>query len=150
MTNPIVDPVLVSTARPGPRASLTRPGPARHMDAPLTLDDRGRTTRADDDEHVRDLIRAVLFTEPGERPNRPDFGCALKTMVFLPNSDVLAAAIRVLVHGALQQWLPLEIVVEAVEVQAVDAELRIGIVYLRRTDGTRHQELLVHQPGGPS
>jgi phage baseplate assembly protein W len=114
----------------------------------MTLDGRGRAARADDDDHVRDLIRAVLFTEPGERVNRPEFGCALKTMVFLPNSDAFAAATQALVHGALQEWLPREILVEAVEVQAIDAELRITIVYQRRTDGVRRREVIAHRAGG--
>lgn len=139
--------VLRADAANGPRVRSTRPGPPRYLDAPLTIDDRGRASRAGEDEHVRDLIRAVLFTEPGERVNRPDFGCALKTMIFLPNSDALAAATRALVHGALQQWLALEILVEAVDVQAVDAELRINIVYQRRSDGSRHRDVIATRAG---
>lgn len=142
-------PPVTSTAVPptGPRVELTRPAPPRALDAPLTLDSRGRASRADGDEHLRDLIRAVLFTEPGERVNRPDFGCALKTMVFLPNHEALAAATRALIQTALQQWLAQEMVVEAVDVQAVDSELRITIVYQRRSDGARRREVIAHRAG---
>lgn len=139
--------IVYPEALDGRRASVTRPEPPRFLDAPLVLDDRGRAARADDDGHVRDLIRAVLFTEPGERPNRPEFGCALKTMVFLPNSDALAAATRALVHAALQEWLALEILVEAVDVQAVESELRITIVYQRRADGSRHRDVIATRAG---
>ena len=47
----------------------------------------------------------MLFTAPGERVNRPDFGSGLMQLVFAPNSDELAAATQFLVQGALQQWL---------------------------------------------
>ena len=39
---------------------------------------------------MRDMIEQVLFTAPGERVNRPDFGCGLLQMVFGPNSSELA------------------------------------------------------------
>ena len=53
----------------------------------------------------RDLIEQLLFTVPGERVNRPDFGCGLMQLVFAPNSVELAATLQALVQGALQQWL---------------------------------------------
>jgi phage baseplate assembly protein W len=127
------------------RIELTRPGTPRYADAPLTLDARGRTARASEDEHVRDLIRAVLFTEPGERVNRPTFGCALKTLVFAPASDALASATQALVHGALQQWLEREIIVESVDVEADEAELRVNVVYERRSDGVRRRDVLAYR-----
>ena len=39
-----------------------------------------------DDDHIRDLIEQVLFTSPGERVMRPDFGAGLLALVFEPNS----------------------------------------------------------------
>ena len=62
------------------------------------------------------MIEQVLFTNPGERVNRPDFGCGLQRMVFMPNSQPLAAATQVLVKSALQKWLEKEIQVEKVDV----------------------------------
>lgn len=44
---------------------------------PFRFDGGGRTATADDDRHIRDLIEGVLFTNPGERVNRPDFGSGL-------------------------------------------------------------------------
>ena len=41
----------------------------------------------DYEAHIRDLIEQVLFTSPGERVNRPDFGSGLLRLVFAPNSD---------------------------------------------------------------
>lgn len=107
------------------------------LDYPLHLDGRGRIATTDADDHVRDMIEQVLFTNPGERVNRPDFGCGLKSLLFMPNSDVLAAATQTLVKGALQKWLETEILVESVEVRADDARLEVTVVYVRRKDGGR-------------
>ena len=71
--------------------------------------------RPTSDDHIRDLIEQVLFTAPGERVNRPNFGSGLLQLVFAPNSDELAAATQFLVQGALQQWLGDLIQVEGVE-----------------------------------
>ena len=87
-----------------------------NVDFPFHFDSRGRTAETADDDHVRDLIEQVLFTAPGERVNRPDFGSGLLQLVFAPNSAELAAATQFLVQGALQQWLGDLIEVRAVQV----------------------------------
>ncbi len=114
---------------------------ARFLDFPLHIDGSGRTAATDTDDHVRDLIHQVLFTAPGERVNRPDFGCGLKQLVFMPNSDALAASTQQLVQGALLRWLEELIVVEAVNVQATDSSLEVTVTYTRRDTGARHQDL---------
>lgn len=108
-----------------------------YFDYPFHLDGRGRSAVTDVDDHVRDLIRQVLFTNPGERVNRPDFGCGLKRLVFMPNSDALAAATQVTVQSALQRWLERVIQVEKVEVRAEDARLEVLVVYRRLDSGER-------------
>jgi phage baseplate assembly protein W len=102
------------------------------------IDARGHTAGAGDDEHVRDLIEQVLFTAPGERVNRPDFGSGLLDLVFEPGGEALAAATEQSVHGALQRWLGDRILVEGVDVAAHDGELAITVRYVvRRTDERR-------------
>ena len=113
----------------------------RYLDHPFHLDGRGRSALTDGDDHVRDLIYQVLFTSPGERVNRPDFGCGLKQMVFLPASDALAAATQVLVQGALQRWLERVIQVERVKVEARDERLTVTVVYRNLSDGARRLDL---------
>jgi hypothetical protein len=107
------------------------------MDFPFAIDARGLTATTNDDDHIRDLIRLVLFTTPGERVNRPDFGCGLKQLVFAPASDTVAAVTEQLVHGALIRWLDPVIAVEKVDVQAAEATLEITVVYARRDTGAR-------------
>jgi hypothetical protein len=104
------------------------------IDFPFHFDERGRTGAAGYGDHVRDMIEAVLFTAPGERVNRPTFGCGLLQLVFAPNSPELAATAQYVVQGALQQWLGDVIQVSAVAVDSEDATLRVRVDYiLRRT-----------------
>lgn len=107
-----------------------------HVDFPYHLDDRGRTADANEANHLHDLIEQVLFTMPGERVMRPNFGCGLAGLVFEPNSTTLAATTQVLVQGALQQFLGHLIAVQAVEVEPDDATLRVHVQYVLLRDGS--------------
>ena len=89
------------------------------LDFPFRLDSRGRAAETDTDDHIRDLIVQVLFTNPGERVNRPDFGCGLLQLVFMPNSDALATATQFTVQGALQRWLDDLIAIKDAEIATV-------------------------------
>jgi phage baseplate assembly protein W len=104
-------------------------------DFPYRIDGSGHTARADEDDHIRDLIYQVLFTAAGERVNRPDFGCGLQHLVFMPNGSVLATATQFLVQGALTRWLDAVVKVEAVEVTAEEATLTVRVVYSKRSTG---------------
>ena len=109
---------------------------------PWRLDHRGRTAVADDHEHIRQLIELVLFTSPGERVNRPDFGSGLRQLIFAPVSDELASATHIVIQGALQQWLGTLIEVEAVDVAPSDSTVSITIQYkVRRTQERRIVEV---------
>lgn len=97
---------------------------------PYRVDGRGRTAEAeDDDAHLRDLIEQLLFTAPGERVNRPDFGCGLMQLVFAPNSVELAATLQALVQGALQQWLGHLLRIDEVAASSEDASLTVLVRY---------------------
>jgi Bacteriophage baseplate protein W len=120
---------------------------ALFLDFPFHVDGRGRSAETAEDDHIRDMIFQVLFTDPGERVNRPDFGCGVKQLVFMPNSDALATATQFLVQGALQRWLDGVIQVESVDVEAVEAELRVTVVYSKRSGGGPRRD--VFTPAGP-
>jgi phage baseplate assembly protein W len=101
---------------------------------PFRVDGRGRVADATEAEHIRQMIEQVLFTAPGERVNRPDFGSGVEQLIFAPNSDELAAATQFLIKGALEQWLGDVIEVEDVMVESLEATLQITVQYrLRRT-----------------
>ena len=111
---------------------------ATHIHFPFRIDGLGRTATADEETYIRQLIEQVLFTQQGERVNRPNFGSGLMQMVFQPVSDQLTTAVQFLVQGALQQWLGDLIVVEEVAVSAVDSTLEVTVRYLvRRTQERR-------------
>ncbi len=105
-----------------------------HIDYPYHLDGRGRTALTGDADYVRDLIEQVLFTTPGERVNRPDFGSGLLQLVFAPNSDLLGGVVEATVQAALQQHLGDWVQVEGVAVATEDATLAVTVRYkLRRS-----------------
>lgn len=102
---------------------------------PYRIDARGRTATADDERHLHDLIEQVLFTTPGERVHRPDFGCGLLQLVFDPASDALVETARMTVQGALQRWLGDRIQVDRVTLSATDGAVRVRLAYRPRTGG---------------
>ncbi len=102
------------------------------------VDGRERAATTDDDDHLRDMIEQFIFTNPGERVNRPDFGSGLLQMVFAGNSPELAAALQFTIQAGLQRWLGDVIAVERLEVTSKEGELSILIQYLvRRTNEPR-------------
>jgi len=111
------------------------------VDFPIHADARGRTARADEASHVRDLIEQVLFTAPGERVNRPTFGSGLLQLVFDPNRQEVATATQMLVQSSLQQWLGDLIQVEDAAVEGGSEMLLVTIVYrLVRTQERRVEQ----------
>jgi uncharacterized protein len=99
---------------------------------PYRLTGGGRTAEADLEAHVRDLIEQALFTNPGERVNRPSFGATLSQLAFAPNSPELATATQFLVQGALQQWLGELIVIQQIGVTTNEATLQVNVRYQLR------------------
>lgn len=113
------------------------------IDYPFHLDHRHRTAEVDEDGHLRDLIEQVLFTSPGERVQRPDFGAGVDQLVFGPSRDQVAATAQSLVQGAVQQWLGDRLRVERVDVVSADERLTITVVYARLSD--RQQAVAVFE-----
>ena len=106
-----------------------------NIDFPFHFGGDGRTAEAGEDDHIREMIEQVLFTNHGERVNRPDFGSGLLQMVFTPNSPEVAAALQFSLQADLQRWLGDLIELHSLEVTSVDSSLLIVIQYLvRRTN----------------
>ncbi|MDQ1012567.1 GPW/gp25 family protein [Streptomyces sp. NPDC002867] len=115
---------------------------------PFRGDRRGRTAHAAYDEHVRDLIEQLLFTSPGERVMRPDFGCGLLDLVFTPNSPELASALELSVQASLQRWLGELIEVESLDVVSEENVVRVYLRYSVRATGSLRDE--VFEGSGPA
>jgi phage baseplate assembly protein W len=119
-----------------------------NIDFPFHFSDNGRTAVTDDEDHIRDMIEQLLFTNPGERVNRPDFGSGLLQMVFAPNSPEIAAAIQYTTQASLQQWLGDLIEVQSLDVTSEDSALRVELIYILRKTAEKRTEIFV-QGGNP-
>jgi phage baseplate assembly protein W len=103
------------------------------------MDGQGRTATTSESEHVKQIVRQVLFTALGERVNRPTFGSGINQLVFAPNSSELASATQYLVQGSLQQWLGNIINVESVMVRNEESALHVVVQYIIRRTQQREQ-----------
>jgi phage baseplate assembly protein W len=115
---------------------------APNLRYPYAFDGRGHTSTDVHAEWIRALVEQVLFTAPGERVMRPDFGSGLRQLVFAPNSDGLAATTQMLAQGALQQWLADLIAVESLQVYADDVTLTVTVRYIVRLTGERAEQTI--------
>ena len=104
---------------------------------PFAVTPAGRINVTGGDETIRGKIIQVLFTAPGERVNRPDFGCGLFNLVFEPNNAILAAAMEFTVGQSLTRWVGDDILVDGVDVEALDELITIEIAYVKRADLSR-------------
>lgn len=115
---------------------------------PFTPDARGRSAVVGRERHIREMIEQVLFTAPGERVMRPEFGCGVKELLFQPASDALAAATQQMIHGALLRWLEGWIAVQRVTVRVEDSSLIVTVAYTPRIGGAANEELFTLSTGG--
>ncbi len=92
----------------------------------------GQAALAAYQDHVDQLIRQVLLTDPGERVNLPLFGAGLRRLLFAPISSSLAATTKMIVTQSLQQWIPGQIVVQDVTVTTAsdDGSLAEGAIMI--------------------
>jgi phage baseplate assembly protein W len=108
---------------------------------PLGVDDRGRIALARDEIDVEQAIRLILSTAPGERPMRPEFGCAVHDCVFERIEADTLARIDQAVRVALDRWEP-RIELEDVSFETRgDGELFVHLHY--RVRATNHVRNLV-------
>ena len=114
-----------------------------NVDYPYRFDERGRTAATDGNDHIRDMIEQLLFTNPGERVNRPDFGSGILQLVFAPNSPELAAALQFTLQAALERYLGDLIELRRLEAASDDARLTVDLAYAVRRTGEVRQETLI-------
>lgn len=115
----------------------------RFLAYPYSTGSTGAPKTDGPDDHLRDLILQVLFTNPGERVNLPTFGVGVQQLVFAPNSDMLRSSAQFLINTSLQQWLGDRITTNQVTVSSVAGEeetVTIEIVYT--VNATQQQQSL--------
>jgi phage baseplate assembly protein W len=71
---------------------------------PVELDPRtGQVAAAEYEEDIRQSIRIILETAPGERVMRPNFGCGIHELVFAALDSTAMQRIRSVVEEALRR-----------------------------------------------
>lgn len=96
---------------------------------PFRVDARGRSAVVDHDAHARERIEQVLFTAPGERVVRPEFGAGIHQQLFAPAGDTFAAATEASVRSALQRWVGDLVEVDDVAVEHDRSLVRVTVRY---------------------
>ena len=107
---------------------------------PWRFDALGRTARSGLEAHVREMIEQLLFTDPGERVNRPDVGSGVRRLVFGPASPEVASAVRFVIQAGLERWLGDVLRIEALDVLSEDATLTIDLSYTVLATGETRTE----------
>lgn len=117
--------------------------PIRSIAYPIDIDEGLGTLLEETDysAHVRQMMLQVLFTNPGERINKPDFGCGLRRMVFAPNSLASANLLKVLISQSLTKWLGTLITLVSVDTEVNETTLSVNIAYILKA---RQQKLYLN------
>jgi phage baseplate assembly protein W len=66
----------------------------------------GRLAWSSGEANVRECIRVLLLTEPGERVMREQYGCGLRQYLFEPNTPTTRELIRQQITDAINRWEP--------------------------------------------
>jgi uncharacterized protein len=133
-----------------PSEAMQRLGDPAYLAFPFRVGEQGpRTHRRGD--HLRDQIEQVIFTTPGERVFRPDFGAGAKTLVFEPNGTPLWDVTRRRIQAALAEALRGEVDPSSLEVEVFGTgeQMEIAVRYRLTTVGvTQLQRFKLGGGGG--
>jgi phage baseplate assembly protein W len=108
---------------------------ARGLYTPFQIGALGQPRGASRERVIQQQIEQVLFTLPGERVNRPDFGCGVQRLVFAGASPEIAAAAEYVIRVGLTRFLSDVIRVDTVRVTADEASLFVDVLYTLQATG---------------
>jgi phage baseplate assembly protein W len=94
---------------------------------PIRTDPTGRIALASHERDLEESIELILGTAYGERPMRPDFGCAIHDYVFAGVDPEMTTRIALAVRESLLRWEP-RITVEDVSVSPSPTDT--GLLYI--------------------
>lgn len=98
----------------------------------------GRIAMSEFEEDIKESIRIILATAPGERVMRPDFGCGIHDLVFSTISRVTVGLFESRVREAITKWEP-RVDILKLEISTRDAangKLEIKLTCLVRDTNT--------------
>lgn len=97
----------------------------------------GQVALAEYEDDIRQAMRIIIETAPGERVMRPDFGCGIHELVFESVDSATLQRVRTVVQDALVRYeARIDVLgVEASRDESVDGLLLIELEYrVRRTN----------------
>ena len=115
---------------------------ARSLAFPFRIGDLGAPVTSPRTQAIRQQIDQVLFTMPGERVNRPTFGCGVQRLVFSGCSPEAAAAAEYIIRVNIQRFMSDVVKIDAVQVTAdvEAATLYIDVLYTLLETGEERAE----------
>ena len=110
----------------------------------------GRLAWSEGEDNVRESIRLILLTEPGERLMREEFGCGLRRYLFEPNTATTRALIKERIQNSLTRWEP-RVRVDDVSVEPDAEDARVVAVQISfrlvATQAVGHMNLTLQLEG---
>lgn len=104
----------------------------RGMNFPPRLNNENRIAWSAGEENIRQTIRIILSTEPGERLMLPGFGAGLKRFLFEPNTVTTHRLMEEKISKALEMWEP-RIKLDAIDVVHDESDAQAVWVIIRYT-----------------
>ena len=100
----------------------------------------GRLATVTEDASVRQAVLLLLSTRPGERVNRPNYGCHLFRLAFAPADDTTAGLAIHYVGRALQRWEPRVSVLSLDAARSRDDPALLEVLLRYRVKATQHED----------
>jgi hypothetical protein len=97
---------------------------------PMRLGPDGRVAVSSGPDNIREMIRVILLTEPGERLQLPDFGGGAGRFLFEPNTVGTRRRVQERIEEALRRWEP-RIGLQAVTVEEDPDDPQSAIATIR-------------------
>jgi uncharacterized protein len=106
------------------------PPNGRHLSFPFRIGSDGRTAQvATLEEHVRDELMQLIFTNLGERAFLPEFGGGVRRLVFENISDTTAVMTKAMLTQAISRWLGQRITLEELLVETENSTILVDLTY---------------------
>jgi phage baseplate assembly protein W len=90
----------------------------------------GRLVWSVGEQNVRESIRILLLTEPGERLMRESYGCGLRRFLFEPNTVATRQLIKERIGDAIARWEP-RVALQSVAVEESPADARLVTITIQ-------------------
>jgi uncharacterized protein len=106
------------------------PPNGRHLSFPFRIGSDGRTAQvATLEEHVRDELMQLIFTNLGERAFLPEFGGGVRRLLFENINDTTAVMTKAMLTQAISRWLSQRITLEELMVETDNSSILVDLTY---------------------